>query len=248
MPTVHAPMAAPRGNDMPYRAINAEHIIDTARKLEVRISERFPNASLCNVAAELISLGIDTRAEATRLENPIWWLRVVIGLVIIAGGVVFLFLASEFSTAGIKGGTIDIVQGIEAGLNTLVLAGAGFYALVKGEERIKQKYVLKGLHGFRSLIHVIDMHQLTKDPSALSKTFVRTRNSPERTMDAAALTRYLDYCSELLSLTGKFAALYAQSVNDRVVVEAVNDVETLGTNLSRKIWQKIMLIDKNYSL
>jgi hypothetical protein len=28
-----------------------------------------------------------------------------------------------------------------------------------------------------------------------------------------------------------------------VVVDAVNDIETLGTNLSRKIWQKIMLID-----
>lgn len=233
---------------MAYRSINVEHIIETAQKLENRIAERFPDASLRNVASELIALGIDTKTEAKKLEEPIWWLRAVITLVIAAGGIVFLFLASEFSAAGIKGGTIDIVQGIEAGLNTLVLAGAGFYALVKGEERIKQKRVLKGLHGFRSLIHVIDMHQLTKDPSALSKSFVRTKNSPKRTMDAASLTRYLDYCSELLSLTGKFAALYAQSVNDRIVVDSVNDVETLGTNLSRKIWQKIMLIDKNASL
>lgn len=233
---------------MPYRVINAEHIIETARTLETRISERFPNASLCNVASELISLGIDTQAKAKGLEEPIWWLRIVIGLVIALGGMVFLYLASEFPVEGLNAGTIDIVQGIEAGLNTVVLAGAGFFFLVKGEERIKQKRVLKGLHGFRSLIHVIDMHQLTKDPSALSKSFVRTKSSPERTMDAAALTRYLDYCSELLSLTGKFAALYAQSVNDRIVVESVNDVETLGTNLSRKIWQKIMLIDKNAAL
>lgn len=233
---------------MPYRSINAEHIIETARILEARISERFPNASLCNVATELISLGIDTQAKAKDLEEPIWWLRIVIGLVIAGGGFVFLYLASEFPVEGLDAGTIDIVQGIEAGLNTVVLAGAGFFFLVKGEERIKQKRVLKGLHGFRSLIHVIDMHQLTKDPSALSKAFVRTKSSPERTMDAAALTRYLDYCSELLSLTGKFAALYAQSVNDRIVVESVNDVETLGTNLSRKIWQKIMLIDKNAAL
>ncbi len=46
----------------------------------------------------------------------------------------------------------------------------------------------------------------------------------------------------MLSITGKLAALYAQSVNDDVVVEAVNDIEELGSNLSRKIWQKIMLI------
>lgn len=233
---------------MPYRSINAEHIIETAQTLETRISERFPKASLCNVATELISLGIDTQAKAKELERPIWWLRTIIGLIIILGGIVFLYLASEFPVEGLNAGTIDIVQGIEAGLNTVVLAGAGFFFLVKGEERIKQKRVLRGLHGFRSLIHIIDMHQLTKDPSALSQSFVRTENSPERTMTAAQLTRYLDYCSELLSLTGKFAALYAQSVNDRIVVESVNDVETLGTNLSRKIWQKIMLIDRNASL
>jgi hypothetical protein len=233
---------------MSYRTIDANQIIETARLLEMRIFERFPDASLRKVAAELVSLGIDTKAEAKELEEPISWLRVVIALVILAGGSIFLYLASEIPVDGFKGGTIDIVQGIEAGLNTVVLAGAGFYTLVKGEERIKQKRVLRGLHGYRSLIHVIDMHQLTKDPAALTRTFTRTKSSPERTMNAAALTRYLDYCSELLSLTGKFAALYAQSVNDTVVVEAVNDVETLGTNLSRKIWQKIMLIDKNAAL
>ncbi len=233
---------------MPYRAIDANFIIETARRLELRISERFPKASLCGVAAELVSLGIDNTRAAKKLESPIWWLRAIIGLIIVLGGILFLYLASEFPVEGFQGGTIDIVQGIEAGLNTVVLAGAGFFFLIKGEERIKQKRVLKGLHGFRSLIHIIDMHQLTKDPSALSEDFVRTENSPERSMDAAALTRYLDYCSELLSLTGKFAALYAQSVNDPAVVEAVNDVETLGTNLSRKIWQKIMLIDKKTAM
>ena len=57
------------------------------------------------------------------------------------------------------------------------------------------------------------------------------------------MLRYLDYCSEMLSITGKLAALFAQSVNDEVVIEAVNDVETLGSNLSRKIWQKITMLD-----
>ena len=46
----------------------------------------------------------------------------------------------------------------------------------------------------------------------------------------------------MLSITGKLAALYAQALNDDVVVNAVNDIENLGTNLSRKIWQKIMLV------
>ena len=99
------------------------------------------------------------------------------------------------------------------------------------------------LHGLRSLIHVIDMHQLTKDPAALSDDFVPTANSPVRITNRQDLARYLDYCSEMLSLTGKLAALFAQSVNDEVVIEAVNDIENLGSNLSRKIWQKITMIE-----
>ncbi len=51
--------------------------------------------------------------------------------------------------------------------------------------------------------------------------------------------------SELLSLTGKIAALYVQRFDDPVVITAVNEVETLCTGLSRKIWQKIMIIQAN---
>ena len=57
------------------------------------------------------------------------------------------------------------------------------------------------------------------------------------------MSRYLDYCSELLALTGKLAALYAQAVPDEGVAQAVTDIELLGSSLSRKIWQKISLID-----
>ena len=44
--------------------------------------------------------------------------------------------------------------------------------------------------------------------------------------------------------TGKIAALFAQSVNDDVVIDGVNDIENLSSNLSRKIWQKITLIEE----
>jgi hypothetical protein len=39
------------------------------------------------------------------------------------------------------------------------------------------------------------------------------------------------------------AALYVQDSQDPVLLDAVNDVETLTTGLSRKIWQKIMILD-----
>ena len=71
-----------------------------------------------------------------------------------------------------------------------------------------------------------------------------TTSSPRRDLSSFELTRYLDYCSEMLSLTGKVAALYAQHFRDEVVLTAVNELENLTTGLSRKIWQKIMIMHK----
>ena len=56
------------------------------------------------------------------------------------------------------------------------------------------------------------------------------------------MSRYLDYCSEMLSLIGKVAALYAQHIDDSVALAAVDGIESLTTNLSRKIWQKITML------
>jgi hypothetical protein len=61
-------------------------------------------------------------------------------------------------------------------------------------------------------------------------------------MSEFELTRYLDYCSEMLSLTGKLAALYMQNARDPVIISAVNEIEDLSTSLARKIWQKIMIL------
>ncbi|MEK6222153.1 MAG: hypothetical protein N2D54_07880 [Chloroflexota bacterium] len=46
----------------------------------------------------------------------------------------------------------------------------------------------------------------------------------------------------MLSLTGKVAALYAQFIDDPVVLDAVSRVELLTTAMSRKVWQKLMIL------
>lgn len=230
---------------MRYRTLDSKLIIDTAERLEKRVSERFPDAGLHGVAIELVSLSRDLAKAAKALEAPIWWLRGVVVTAIAAGALTFLFVGTILPLGRISGthDAIQSVQGIESLINMIILAMLGFLALIRTEERIKRKQVFRKLHGLRSLIHVIDMHQLTKDPAALSNEFKPTSHSPVRITDRADLARYLDYCSEMLSITGKIAALFAQSVNDNVVVDGVNDIETLSSNLSRKIWQKITLID-----
>ena len=69
--------------------------------------------------------------------------------------------------------------------------------------------------------------------------------SPKREMTAFELNRYLDYCSELLSLLGKIAALYGKQLDDPVALAAVDNIEALTTGLSRKVWQKVMLIERD---
>jgi hypothetical protein len=228
---------------MPYRSLDPAKILATATTLEARVASRFPDAGLLGVAKEIVALTRDTTREADALQAPIWWLRMLIAAIILGGAALFLSVGTFLSFSSLSQDAVGSVQGIEAAINTTVLAALGLTALVRLEARIKRRQVTKNLHGLRSIIHVIDMHQLTKDPAALSSDYKATAASPSRTFSAQELARYLDYCSEMLALTGKLAALYAQAVNDEGVAEAVNDIENLGSNLSRKVWQKIMLIE-----
>jgi hypothetical protein len=232
---------------MIYRSLDHARITDTAVTLAARVAARFPDSGLNGVAQALVILARDAAKDAENLAKPIWWLRALTMLCVAGGALVFIFIGTFISFDRISTGAFEFVSGVEASINTIVLSIVGFLTLARSEERIKRKKVLQGLHRLRSVIHVIDMHQLTKDPDALSANFKPTAASPSRIMDAQQLARYLDYCSEMFSITGKLAALYAQAVNDEMVAGAVNDIESLGSNLSRKVWQKIMLIDTKSS-
>ncbi len=87
-----------------------------------------------------------------------------------------------------------------------------------------------------------DMHQLTKDPDSIAEHAVATPHTPQRVLTPYELARYLDYCTEMLSLISKTAFLYVQDYHDPVAAEAVNDLEDLTNGLSSKIWQKIMML------
>jgi hypothetical protein len=228
---------------MPYRSLDHAHITQTAVQLAARVNERFPENGISGVARELVQLSRDAATDAAALAQPILWLRLLTGAAVLLGGLMFVYIGTFLSFDRISTGAFEFATGLEASVNTIVLAIVGFVTLAKSEERIKRHKVFTGLHRLRSVIHVIDMHQLTKDPAALSVDFKPTAASPKRITEPQQLSRYLDYCSEMFSITGKLAALYAQAVNDEVVAEAVNDIENLGSNLSRKVWQKIMLID-----
>jgi hypothetical protein len=227
-----------------YRTINAESIVATLETLRRRIAERFPEASLAKVCAELIAVARESRARAVRIATPDYALRTGSVLVILGGLALLVYAGRQIEVKSEGTNVYGILQGIESGFNIVLLMGAAIFFLVTFETRWKRRRALVDLHELRSIVHVIDMHQLTKDPTAITQAASPTASSPERTMSPYDLGRYLDYCSELLSLTAKVAALYAQSSKDPVVIEAASDIGQITTNLSNKIWQKIALMQQ----
>ncbi|MBA2734736.1 MAG: hypothetical protein H0U54_17885 [Acidobacteria bacterium] len=228
-----------------YRSLDSEKIVGTVETLCRRIEERFPDAGLAQVCRELLIIAGESQKRSAWIAKPQKTLRLIIGalVVIIVVGLVLILANSTLPGRGFD--FASLVQVSEAGINVCILLGAAILFLVTTEVRIKRGRALKAIHELRALAHVIDMHQLTKDPERLLARGTETPSSPKRNLSAPELTRYLDYCSEMLSLIGKLAAMYVQKFDDPVALDAVNDVEELTTGLSRKIWQKIMILNSD---
>ena len=227
-----------------YRSLNPDHIIQTISQLHDRIQERFPGSGLSKVAAELRQIGSEAVARAEWIARPLLPLRIAIGALVALLGIIVILALVNLNVTKMWESFADFVQAVEAGINDIVFVGIAIFFLVTLEARIKRQRALKAIHELRSLSHIIDMHQLTKDPEVVLSGGPSTKSSPKRTMTTFEMSRYLDYCSEMLSLIGKIAALYVQRFEDPVALSAVDEIEDLTTGLSRKIWQKITLINR----
>ncbi|MDG2222978.1 MAG: hypothetical protein P8L85_16480 [Rubripirellula sp.] len=221
-----------------------DRIIETVSQLERRIKDRFPESGLATLCGQLRGNAQQAARRALQISQPIRWIRwlslfVTTLLVCIIG--ISVYLGVE-AAEGEKIGVTEIIQTLEAVMNELILASIAVIFLFSLESRLKRRRTLAAIHELRSIAHVIDMHQLTKDPERFLSGYANAEHSPERNLTPEQLNRYLDYCSEMLSLTGKVAALYVQRFDDSESVNAVGEVEQLTTGLSRKIWQKIMVL------
>lgn len=228
-----------------YRSLDSEKILGTIETLGRRIDERFPGSGLGRVCQELLAIAGESQKRSAWIAKPQRSLRIITGgvVAVIVGGLSVLL--ARASWPGNSFDLVVLVQVSEAGLNVFILLSAAILFLATAETRVKRRRALKAIHELRALAHVIDMHQLTKDPERLLPRRTTTPSSPKQSLSPAELGRYLDYCSEMLSLIGKLAALYVQKFDDPVALAAVNEVEDLTTGLSRKIWQKIMIINSD---
>ena len=227
-----------------YRELRPQKIVDTAAQLERRIADRFPGAGLRQVAGELNRVAQEAVVRCEKIKRPHVWLRAACVVLVAAIVGVLVLIGLNVHSSGEELTRLDnLSQTIEASLGSLFFIGATLAFLFSLERRLKRERALSALHELRAIAHIIDMHQLTKDPENLLQG-KRTPSSPARTLTAFELGRYLDYCSELLSIVSKIGAIYVQEFPDADAVEAADQLAALTNGLSRTIWQKIMILDR----
>ena len=228
-----------------YRSLDPDRIVATIARLRDRIRDRFPSAGLLGVANTLLTVAKDLARRSIEIRKPILILRAasVVLLAAIAVAIIGgIMLVQPHLEAGWR--WLDVIQTLEATLGTLFFLTTGVVLLVTLEIRKKRRRALDAIHEMRAMAHIVDMHQLTKDPERLERHGPDTPSSPKHAMTPFELVRYLDYCSEMLSLIGKIAAAYVQGLWDPAANSAVDEVEALTTALSSKIWQKIMILEQ----
>ncbi len=230
-----------------YRNLDPEKIVETCRATSENVTRRFPGSGLSKVADELLSVGRDAAQLSQWLARPRLALRTlaalgIVGVVVVVCGVVLKIRVQPTFTS-----IAQFLQGSDAALNEVIFLGAAIFFFVTLETRLKRRRALKAIHVLRSMAHIIDMHQLTKDPERITSPPPPAGSGVKRPQSPAELIRYLDYCSDLLALISKIASLYVQNFDDPVTLSAVNVVENLTNGLSRKIWQKIMIFDRIFT-
>jgi hypothetical protein len=211
--------------------LRSEEVTRTLERLLERILERFPNSGLSRVSTDLIEISKDTKEVATWIIKPLWSVRIGIGLFLLFVTVALMFTVSRSQIGVSKVDLQSLVSMLESITNEVILLVAGVFSLVTIEGRIKRQRVIDAITNLRAVAHIIDMHQLTKAPG-----------SSQHGLNNENLARYLDYCSEMLSLVSKIAFLYVNNFDDSVANQSVNELEDLTSGLSRKIWQKITII------
>jgi hypothetical protein len=237
------PAARPSASEGSLRVLSPEKVVQTIEQLRRRIEERFPGSGLGRVAGELHRISRDSVARAERIRRPNWWLRLAVALLI---ALIVAVVASFASSIRVGDNVFEIdefAQVVDSSLASLLVIGAAIAFLVGLEVRLKRRSALQAVRELRSLAHIVDMHQLTKDPDRIRPEHHATASSPERTYTAFQLVRYLDYCSELLSLISKVGAIYVQEFPDTVALQAVDQLATLSNDLSRGMMQKVMMVE-----
>ena len=223
------------------RLLREDKLLETVEQVLHRINERFPGSGLSQVANEIVQITREALVRAETIRRPNLWLRaglVLLAVIAVAGVITYVQSQSDrVPVAQMVFQFLDATKGSAAVLAAIAL----FFVTL--ETRLKRRRALRAVHELRAMAHIIDMHQLAKNPDRLEHP-TQPVSVSGRPMDANAMGRYLHYCTELLAVVSKVGQLYVQDFPDATAQTAVDHFEGLATGLSNKIWQKLMILDR----
>jgi hypothetical protein len=140
--------------ELEYRHLRADKLIETAERLALQVTRRFPSASLGEVACVITNVTREAAEKADKIHQPNWWLRIVLialGLLTLAGaGVVAATLPGEGSVWARLADFLIKMQGAAVFLSALVVF---FWTL---ETRFKRSKAVLAIHELRALAHIIE--------------------------------------------------------------------------------------------
>ena len=238
-------MAIDGGNEQ-FQRLDSDAVARTLDRLHERIVARFPQRNLSHVAAEIgfVITRVKSESSERRRQQRLVRTGCVVGVAVVVVLAIVAMTLSIRDALHTAAGTpaFEWLPVVESGINDLAFAAIAIFFLLSLPARQRRRQTLATLHRLRSLAHVIDMHQLTKDPERIRSAPPPTDASIPPDLAPDELGRYLDYCSEMLSLVSKTAALCSQDSADPLVLDTVSEIESLTLGMSRKIWQKISLL------
>ena len=228
--------------------LKVEPVRRTLQLLHDRIQARFPYRGLRQAAEDLLALvdevGAVSETTQSKIRTARVWSRGLMALILVGTAVALMLAVHDALVSDDRLRTsLDWLPLIQTAIGDVVYAGIAVFFLYSFPERIRRGRTLALLHQLRSMAHVIDMHQLTKDPEMLRESYRPTGLGRPLDLTRDEMERYFEYCSEMFSLVGKTAALCAEESRDAVVLDTVSTIESLTVGMSRKIWQKISILN-----
>jgi hypothetical protein len=199
-----------------------------------QIDTYFPDRNLTKVSSSIIEFAERHTADLHVIDRPNRYIQLLIGSAMSTMLALVMYWMYELFIHNDGSGMIFELQDLDAFINILIFGSAATWFLLNWQAKSKRSFIIHRINELRSFAHVIDMHQLTKDPFF----------DDEMDMSDDDLIRYLDYCGDLLSCCSKLAATYLEHTDDEMVVQCVNEFESLTGRFNRKIWQKITILDR----
>jgi hypothetical protein len=160
---------------------------------------------LSKVAVEIIQITKEAIGRAEAINRPNRWLRagqMVLVLIAVAG--VLAYFQTHSDQKSLWQTVLEFLD-VTKGSAAILAATAIFF--FTPETRLKRRRALKAVHELRAMAHLIDMHQLIKDPDRLGHP-TDPISVAGRPIVAEEMGRYLHFCTELLAIVSKVGQLY----------------------------------------